>query len=132
MTPLLFWLLGQPLLWAVVAIIAGPILFLRGFRLLQTKQLISDTPRSTIRGAALGAIEVSGKIVGPYPLVSPRFLRERLEPAINPRQCGKPLRGEKRDLWRYRVGDYRLTCDIQDEKVIVLVLEVGHRKDIYR
>ena len=61
-----------------------------------------------------------------------RFLRERLLPAENPRQWGKPLHGEKRSLWRYRVGDYRLICDIQDEKVVVLVLEVGHRKDVYR
>jgi mRNA interferase RelE/StbE len=50
----------------------------------------------------------------------------------NPRQWGKPLRGEKLGLWRYRVGDYRLICHLEDEKVTVLVLEVGHRKDIYR
>jgi mRNA interferase RelE/StbE len=61
-----------------------------------------------------------------------RFLRERLISAENPRQWGKPLHGEKRDLWRYRVGDYRLICDIQDDKVLVLVLAVGHRKDVYR
>jgi mRNA interferase RelE/StbE len=61
-----------------------------------------------------------------------RFLRERLFSAENPRQWGKPLRGEKRDLWRYRVGEYRLICDIQDDKIVVLVLEVGHRKDVYR
>ena len=61
-----------------------------------------------------------------------RFLRERLKPAENPRQWGKPLQGEKRGLWRYRVGDYRLICDIQDEKITVIVLEVGHRKDVYR
>lgn len=61
-----------------------------------------------------------------------RFLRERLKPAENPRQWGKPLHGEKRGLWRYRVGDYRLICDIQDERITVLVLEVGHRKDVYR
>ena len=61
-----------------------------------------------------------------------RFLRERLLAAENPRQWGKPLHGEKQSLWRYRVGDYRLICDIQDEKVVVLVLEVGHRKDVYR
>ena len=60
-----------------------------------------------------------------------RFLRERLLPAENPRQWGKPLHCE-RSLWRYRVGDYRLICDIQDDRVVVLVLEVGHRKDIYR
>lgn len=61
-----------------------------------------------------------------------KFLRERVEPADNPRQWGKPLRGEKYGLWRYRVGDYRLICDIQDEKIMVLVLVVGHRKDVYR
>ena len=60
------------------------------------------------------------------------FLRARLKPAENPRQWGKPLQGDKRGLWRYRVGDYRLICDIQDEKITVLVLEVGHRKDVYR
>jgi mRNA interferase RelE/StbE len=61
-----------------------------------------------------------------------RFLRERLKPAASPRQLGKPLRGDKGGLWRYRVGDYRLICEIQDEKTTVLVLEVGHRKDVYR
>jgi len=60
------------------------------------------------------------------------FLRERLVKTGNPRQWGKPLRGEKRGLWRYRVGNFRLICDIQDEKITVLVLEVGHRKDVYR
>ncbi len=61
-----------------------------------------------------------------------RFLRERLAPAGNPRQWGRALQGEKRGLWRYRVGDYRLICDIQDEKITILVLELGHRKGVYR
>jgi mRNA interferase RelE/StbE len=61
-----------------------------------------------------------------------RFLRERVAAADNPRQWGKPLHGEKHGLWRYRVGDYRLICDIQDERITVLVLTVGHRKDVYR
>ncbi len=61
-----------------------------------------------------------------------RFLRQRLTPADNPRQWGKPLQGEKRGLWRYRDGDYRLICDIQNEKITVLVLQVGHREDVYR
>ena len=60
------------------------------------------------------------------------FLRERLALADNPRQWGRALQGEKRGLWRYRVGDYRLICDIQDEKITILVLELGHRKDVYR
>jgi mRNA interferase RelE/StbE len=61
-----------------------------------------------------------------------RFLRERLKSAENPRQWGKPLHGDKRGLWRYRIGDFRLICDIQDERITVLVLEVAHRKDVYR
>jgi len=61
-----------------------------------------------------------------------RFLRERVQSAPDPRQVGRPLRGDKKGLWRYRVGDYRIICDIQDERVVVLVLLVGHRKDVYR
>jgi mRNA interferase RelE/StbE len=60
------------------------------------------------------------------------FLRKRLESASDPRQWGKALKGEKRGLWRYRVGDYRLICDIQDKKITILILDVGHRKDVYR
>jgi mRNA interferase RelE/StbE len=52
-----------------------------------------------------------------------RFLRGRLAGADNPRKWGKPLQGERRGLWRYRVGDYRLICEIQDEKITVLVLQ---------
>ncbi|HEX4424773.1 MAG TPA: type II toxin-antitoxin system RelE/ParE family toxin [Terriglobales bacterium] len=61
-----------------------------------------------------------------------RFLKERLILLDNPRQLGKPLRGEKGELWRYRVGDYRLVCDIRDEKLTVLLVQVGHRKEVYR
>lgn len=61
-----------------------------------------------------------------------RFLRERVLPSENPRQFGKPLRGEKKGLWRYRLGDYRIICEIQDETDIVHVLALGHRKEIYR
>jgi mRNA interferase RelE/StbE len=72
------------------------------------------------------------KLNGPSQKSIVRFLRERLKSADNPRQWGKPLHADKRGLWRYRVGDYRLICDIQDERITVLVLEVAHRKDIYR
>jgi len=61
-----------------------------------------------------------------------QFLRARVLTAADPRQLGKPLRGDKKDLWRYRVGDYRIICDIQDNRLVVLVLRVGHRKDVYR
>ena len=61
-----------------------------------------------------------------------RFLRERVQVADNPRELGKPLHRDKGGLWRYRVGDYRLICDIQDERITMLVVRVGHRKDVYR
>jgi mRNA interferase RelE/StbE len=61
-----------------------------------------------------------------------RFLRERLASADDLRQWGRALQGDKRGLWRYRVVDHRLICDIQDERITVLVLEVGKRKDVYR
>jgi mRNA interferase RelE/StbE len=61
-----------------------------------------------------------------------QFLGERVQTSADPRQLGKPLHGDKKGLWRYRVGDYRLICDIQNERVVVMVLEVGHRKEVYR
>lgn len=71
MIRLLAWLLSQTLFWAVLGVISGPILFVRGFRLLQRKRLIIDIPRSTVRGAALGPVEISGRAVGPYTLLAP-------------------------------------------------------------
>lgn len=50
----------------------------------------------------------------------------------NPRSRGKALVGNMAHLWRYRVGDYRLICDIQDEKILITVLRLGHRKIIYK
>lgn len=49
----------------------------------------------------------------------------------NPRSRGKALIGNLMGMWRYRVGDYRILCKIKDEELIILVLEVGHRKNIY-
>ena len=59
------------------------------------------------------------------------FLRGRLATASDPRALGKPLRGPLREYWRYRIGDYRVICDIQDAVVRILVVDLGHRKDIY-
>jgi len=74
----LIWLLSQPLFWAALGILVGPSLFFRGFRLLQRKRLIMDIPGSTIRGAALGPVEITGKAVGPYTLISPLSKRDCL------------------------------------------------------
>ena len=58
-------------IWYVLGVGIGVYLFARGFGLLRQKRLILDIPRSTIRGAALGLMEVSGKVVGPYTLIAP-------------------------------------------------------------
>ena len=60
------------------------------------------------------------------------YLRLRVLPSENPRQFGKMLHGDKQGLWRYRAGNYRIICDIRDEKSTVLVLAVAHREEVYR
>ena len=60
-----------------------------------------------------------------------RYLRERIAGSTDPRQFGKPLRMNLAGLWRYRVGDYRLICRLEENRLIVLVLKVGHRHNVY-
>ena len=56
----------------------------------------------------------------------------KLQKSENPRNSGKPLVGNLQGFWRYRVGDYRILCKIIDEKLIISVIEIGHRKEIYK
>lgn len=61
------------------------------------------------------------------------FLYERLALLDDPRQLGDALQGSKLgNFWRYRVGDYRIICDLRDKQLVVLVVEIGHRREIYR
>lgn len=60
------------------------------------------------------------------------WLAERIEGCKDPRHFGEPLKGDRAGFWRYRIGDYRIICDIQDRQVVVLVLTIGHRKEIYK
>jgi len=59
------------------------------------------------------------------------FLAERIAKDEDPRRFGAPLRSNLAGLWKYRVEDYRLICEIQEEKILVLVLRVGHRSKVY-
>ena len=59
-----------------------------------------------------------------------RFMAERIDGQQDPRVLGKALRAEK--LWRYRIGDYRVLCRIDGRVLIVLVVELGHRREVYR
>jgi len=60
-----------------------------------------------------------------------RYLRKRIAPADDPRQFGKPLRKELYGLWRYRLGDYRIVCQIREQVMVVLVVRIAHRSRAY-
>lgn len=60
-----------------------------------------------------------------------QYLRTRIATEDSPRRFGKALVGDKSGLWRYRVKDYRLICNIEDDCLVVLVVRANHRKKIY-
>lgn len=59
------------------------------------------------------------------------WIRKNLEGCSDPRHTGKGLTSNRSGQWRYRVGDYRILADIQESKVLILVFDIGHRRDIY-
>lgn len=59
------------------------------------------------------------------------WIASNLENCENPRIKGKGLTANRSGEWRYRVGDYRIICDIRDDELIILALSIGHRKNIY-
>lgn len=61
-----------------------------------------------------------------------KWINKNLVNCENPRIHGKALVGNKKGIWRYRVGNYRILCDIKDDVLTILVLEVGHRSKIYK
>ena len=60
------------------------------------------------------------------------FLGDRIAPIDDPRSIGQALRGPLGRFWKYRVGDYRIICEIHDQAVTVLIAHVGNRKNVYR
>lgn len=60
------------------------------------------------------------------------WIRKNLEGCENPRQHGKGLTADRSGQWRYRVGDYRILAEISDEKILILVVHIGHRREIYK
>ena len=60
------------------------------------------------------------------------YIKKNLEGSINPREFGAPLKGALKEYWRYRVGDYRIIADINDREVRIIIIEIGHRKEIYQ
>ena len=66
---------------------------------------------------------IAGMIIG--------WLKKNLEGCSDPRQHGKALTANRSGQWRYRVGDYRIISEIHDDKIIILILTIGHRREIY-
>lgn len=61
------------------------------------------------------------------------YMDERVAVLVDPRAAGKNLVGPRMgSYWRYRVGDVRVICDVQDEVLVILVIELGHRREVYR
>lgn len=62
-----------------------------------------------------------------------KYLRERVAAAPDPRSLGAALRGDELgQFWKYRVGDYRVIAEIRDREIRIVVVRLGHRRDIYR
>lgn len=59
------------------------------------------------------------------------WITKNLVDTENPRIHGKGLTANRVGQWRYRIGDYRLLCDIQDDKLIIIMIQIGHRRNIY-
>ncbi|MDR1567840.1 MAG: type II toxin-antitoxin system RelE/ParE family toxin [Streptococcaceae bacterium] len=65
-------------------------------------------------------------------LMLAKEMKKRLDDLSNPRQLGKALTGQYKGLWRYRIGNYRIISNIVDDELVIIALEVGHRKQIYK
>lgn len=64
-------------------------------------------------------------------LMLAKDMKSKLGRLEDPRRLGKALKGDHKGLWRYRIGAYRVICDIRDDELIVLAIDIGHRKNIY-
>lgn len=60
------------------------------------------------------------------------YIEKKLQHCDDPRVMGKPLTANHQGKWRYRIGDYRLLCLLEDERIIITIIEIGHRRDIYK
>ena len=91
---------------------------------------MASTPNWTIEFAPAAQKELDG-LDKPVARRISKFLYERVAKLDDPRKIGEKLKGTLSEFWKYRVGDYRLICSLEHGRLIVLVLRVGHRREIY-
>ena len=77
------------------------------------------------------AIKQFSKLDRQTQILLQKWLKKNIENCENPRLHGKPLTADRSGQWRYRIGKYRVITEIIDQKLIVLVLEIGHRREVY-
>ncbi len=80
---------------------------------------------------APAAVKALKKLDAHNALLITAWIRKNLEGCKDPRAHGKPLTATLSGQWRYRVGDYRLLAKIEDDRVVILILNIGHRREIY-
>jgi mRNA interferase RelE/StbE len=78
-----------------------------------------------------GPFEISKGWIAPCSAVPLSYLEERIAQAENLRDFGEGLTSRFAGLWRYRVGDYRMVCRIEDDRLVVFVVRIGHRREVY-
>ena len=78
------------------------------------------------------AVKQLKKLDKPIRMLIFGWIEKNLHNCSDPRRHGKSLTGNHSGKWRYRVGDYRIIADISDQKIKILILNIGHRKEIYK
>jgi mRNA interferase RelE/StbE len=80
---------------------------------------------------AASAAKELGKLGKPAQKQITEYLRKRVLGSTHPRDLGKPLRKDLAGFWKYRVGDYRIIATIEEDRFLILVVRVGHRRQVY-
>jgi mRNA interferase RelE/StbE len=77
------------------------------------------------------AVKQLKKLDRKWPSVILDYLEDEIAALHDPRSRGKALSGDKKGLWRYRIGDYRILCQILDRDLVIVDVTIGHRKNVY-
>jgi mRNA interferase RelE/StbE len=78
------------------------------------------------------ALKQLAKLDKPMRKLIVRFIEEKIGGSADARKHGHALVGDQKGRWRYRIGDYRVICELRDNELLVIVVTIGHRKEIYR
>lgn len=78
------------------------------------------------------AVKQLSKLDGAVKRMIKAWIEKNLAGTENPRQHGKALTGDKKEYWRYRIGDYRLIAEIRDDELLIIAIALAHRSEVYK